>query len=139
MLMHLNTKTKLEEYYQCLWSNVLHYGLPNQCQRNRFFLSNKQIIQNDTQRFRKIFNVFSRWFYSSRRRVPIIVAIQFFDSIYDDLDSSFNNAALLLFFCQLSLRLKLKKLHLRHDYRLETCLRKVFASLLTAEIFCQSE
>ena len=61
---------------------------------------------NDMQRFRKIFSVFSRWFYSSRRRVPIIVAIQFFDSIYDHLGSSFNNAALLLFFCQLSLRLK---------------------------------
>ena len=82
----------------------------------QIFPSNKQIIQKDTQRIRKIFNVFYIRFYSIRRRVAIIVAIQFFDSIFDDFGSSFNNAALLQFFCQLRLRLK-RKHHLRHDYR----------------------
>ena len=56
--MHLNTKTKLKDYHQCLWSNLLHYGCPSRCQTNIFFISNKEIIQKDTQRFRKIFNVF---------------------------------------------------------------------------------
>ena len=128
MMMHLNAKTKLKGYYQCLWSNLLHYGLPNRCYRNRFFLSHKQIIQKDMQRFREIFNVFSRWFHFTRRKVAITVAIQFFDSIFDGFGGSFYNAALLLFFCQLPLRLK-QKHYLRHDYRLETCLKKFFASL----------
>ena len=140
--MHLNTKTKLKDYHQCLWSNLLHYGCPSRCQTNIFFISNKEIIQKDTQRFRKIFNVFYIRFHYIRRRVAIIVAIQFFDTIFDDLGCNFNNAALLLFLCQLPLRLK-RKHRLRHDCRLESCLKKGFCSYIhwfTGNIiFCWSE
>ena len=38
--------------------------------------------------------------------LAIIAAIQFFDSIFHEFSSSFNNSALLKFFCQLPLRLK---------------------------------
>ena len=100
ILMHLNTKTKLKRHFQCLSvSNLKHYGLPSRCKKNRFFLSNKQIIQKDVKRFRKIFDVFFRRFYSIRRRAAIFVGIQFLDSIFDDFGSSFNTAALLPFFC----------------------------------------
>ena len=46
---------------------------------------------------------FFRRFYSIRRRTAMIVDMQFPDSNFDDFGSSFNNAALLLFSCQLPL------------------------------------
>ena len=71
----------------------------------------------------KYSTIFFRGLYFIRKIAAIIIGIQFLHIIFDHFSSRFNNAALLLFLCQLPPAHKQKQ-NLRHEYRLLSCLKR---------------
>ena len=76
MLMHLNSKAKLKWYYQCLWSNLLHYGFPIDARRTNRSFSTKKLSKKIRRNLRRYTTFFLQRILFHPEKSTIIIGIQ---------------------------------------------------------------